>query len=851
MSLAVPDDQDQGQDGLDRVSREILRFERLVVERPDLVLREYWRERSPHMGLDVDERMVCLSGLIKADLRRRFERGETVPVASYLDDFPQLRDTDSRVVSLVYEEFCLREERGDSLDVESFCDRYPEWKDSLVSQLGYHRLLSQVAGMAAPKPKFPDVGESFEEFALLEQIGRGGYSRVFLASDRSLGGKRVVLKVSTDRGQEAETQGALDHPHIVPVNSVVYQPDRSLRGLSMPHRPGLPLDEVIRRIRRPGRHPSSARSLWEAVVEGVREGAESSAITDELAASLQAGPTSDGWRGFPIKGTFARGVAWIGLVVARALAYAHDRQTYHRDVKPGNVLLTIQHGPQLLDFNLAQSPHAPSEAHSAIQGGTLPYMAPEQIEAFLNPERWDGVGASADIYSLGLMLRELLTGQALDVPDSKLPAPRALRDLLDRRLCLSADLRRHNRQVPYALEAIVRKCLHHDPDQRYASGKQLADDLEHFLHHRPAVHAANPSRLERSREWITRHRLLVGVNVFYLTVLAVLSQFLIEKASHLLLPPIEQRREFIEAVMAVDFGQDDRAIDILTKLIKEYPRSSLARIYSSIACSRILTLPKDESQFHYEQAMKLPDAEAELGRWAKHHPSLIKHLVQLGSINLENASVSMSQLAQPDQDPAFVRIIAIADHALSNAWELDRTSIEALHGLATVAEFRKDYEVAIERLSRLLKETANATDLDDPSILMSWRVQRARAATLLAGQLARSQEPRDATRAFALVDAALDDLKLEGRTTPDFLLPLSHAYRTQALLTRGELHCQRGEVQLCQAAYRDAKPAMDLWFRVIRARGDRVAPDLEDRYRKRLRSLQDCGGLAQASSSSP
>ena len=117
-------------------------------------------------------------------------------------------------------------------------------------------------------------------------------------------------------------------------------------------------------------------------------------------------------------------------------------------MKPGNVLLTLQHGPQLLDFNLAESPHSADNAQLALHGGTLPYMAPEQIEAFINPDLWNKVGAKADIYSLGLVLRELLTGKEPEVPDRTLPPPRALRAVLDSRSFLEVDVRRFNPSIP-------------------------------------------------------------------------------------------------------------------------------------------------------------------------------------------------------------------------------------------------------------------------------------------------------------------------------------------------------------------------------------------------------------------
>ena len=406
-------------------------------------------------------RLTCVVGL---------KKGRRPAVAEYLEQFPELEAADSRVLSLVYEEYCLNEERGTAPDVESFCNRYPDWKSSLVSQLQYHRLFSRAAGRRPSLPPFPEAGQDFEEFRLQSLLGTGGVSRVFLARDLSLGGKQVVLKVALDRGQEPKVQGPLDHPHIVPVNSVVYPADGELCGLSMPYWPGLSLDKLIVFIE-PARRPRKAIAIWQELQLGTRYSAnppvpgETSA--DWPAGELPSAPRGDGWEGFPLRGTYAQGAAWIVMIVARALHYAHGKQTFHRDVKPGNILLTLHNGPQLLDFNLAESPHSADHAQAALHGGTLPYMAPEQIEAFINPDLWDKVGAQADIYSLGLVLRELLTGQKPELPDPAMPPARALRAVLDHRPFLDASVRRFNPAIPHALEAIVAKCLSVSPDDRY------------------------------------------------------------------------------------------------------------------------------------------------------------------------------------------------------------------------------------------------------------------------------------------------------------------------------------------------------------------------------------------------
>ncbi len=568
--------------GLDRVGYDVNLLEEEWQRRGEVSLERFWQNCTAKDSKSLLDRLSHLVALIKSDLRCRFERGQTAEVADYLDRFPDLHQAHSRIISLIYEEFCLREEKGEALDVDRFCQRYPAWKDSLLSQLQYHHILSQAAGLTTSKARFPEAGDQFEEFQLVSLIGKGGSSRVFLARDLSLGGKKVVLKVSLDRGQEPKTQGALDHPHIVPVNAVAFQPEEGLRGLSMPYRPGLPLDEIVKRVK-PASGPRLARTLWQVIVNGTQTDA-APGPHEKDAPSLRQGPTGDGWKGFPIDGSYAQGVAWLALILARALHYAHEMQTFHRDVKPGNILLTLHHGPQLLDFNLAESPHAAQQAESAMLGGTLPYMAPEQIEAFLNPDLWGKVGARADLYSLGLVLRELLTGEAPDVPDEKMQPARAMSDLLERRTRLVTDVRRFNPQTPHALKAIVERCLRLDPDDRYPDARSLAEDLDRFLTRRPLLLAVNPSRRERIGNWVTRNRSWLLIGVVYLALTGPLAYHWIApllKPDPAKLPAIQQ------AVKDIDEGRPEKADCATSSPGARLSRSSTAAHFASNCPSRI------------------------------------------------------------------------------------------------------------------------------------------------------------------------------------------------------------------------------------------------------------------------
>lgn len=520
-----------------------------------------WRqaEDAPDLGAfwttirksGVDE-VRGLTALIKADLRWRFARGERPSAAEYLDRFPELRETRERMLSLVYEEYCLREERGEGIDTEEFCSRYSSLKDSIASQLRYHRMFSQMVN-SPEAPRFPRAGDEFMRFRLIKEVGRGGSARVFQAAELDLGDRLVVLKISPDKGEEPSIQGRLDHPHIAQVYSVVRPPEGGLRGLAMPFRPGITLDEVIRRVKPAGR-PASAQAL-----------------RDTLHESEDPSSPSPGWEGFPERASYARGAAWLMSKVARALAHAHERGILHRDVKPANILLTTTDGPVLLDFNLAYAPNATDEASAALRGGTLPYMAPEQLLAFLDDTQWESVGFSADLYAVGLILTELLTGCRPLVPDPELTLPRAIGDLLDSRAAPRRSVRSQNPTVSHALDAVIARCLRRRPQDRYTSATDLAEDLEAVAAGEPLRHAVNSSRVEASLGWVSRKRawIAAGVGVVLLAGLA-----------KLVVVPLVAERYIREAEVATEnarYGDSAEKLRVAGWLSPNDPRVESAR----------------------------------------------------------------------------------------------------------------------------------------------------------------------------------------------------------------------------------------------------------------------------------
>jgi serine/threonine protein kinase len=201
--------------------------------------------------------------------------------------------------------------------------------------------------------------------------------------------------------------------------------------------------------------------------------------------------------------------------LARAIGFAHQRGIVHRDLKPGNIMLTADGQPKITDFGLAKRmDHSLTYSMTGVVLGTPSYMAPEQAGGSRD------VGPAADIYSLGAILYEVLTGR----PPFRADTP------LNTMLSVLSDEptppRRLHPGVPRNLETICLKCLEKDPARRYASAEDLADDLQRFLHGE-AVLARPPNLLGRFDRWARLRPALaatfVALTVFYLIHLLLMA----------------------------------------------------------------------------------------------------------------------------------------------------------------------------------------------------------------------------------------------------------------------------------------------------------------------------------------
>lgn len=474
-----------------------------------------------------------------------------------------------------YEGYWDLQAAGDQVALDEYCARFPELRSSLPNLLRAHEFIDEhQSKLAAAQEEmdcsWPQAGEVFLEFELRRELGRGAFSRVYLATQPALGGRWVAVKLYTKPMGEARILGPLAHANIVPINSLQVDQSRRMAAICMPYAGSSTLQRLLDLIGKDG-PPPRAR----VILHAAEDTAAPQQLKDQLAKTVSAE--------ILLRGSYVEGVCHLGLQLADALAFIHKRGIFHRDLKPSNVLLKPDGQPMLLDFNLSDEADKPV----ARMGGTLPYMSPEQLRAWWlchqDAERLkalpkpaaseDGtvqlqptaalqkpqVAASADIFSLGVLLYELLTGKH---PYGPIPVKVSVEELHklihERQQRGFQPLRAVNPAVDAPLAALVQRCLELDP----AARPESADEVVHGLR----------DRLEKSRRRrVRRNRWIVAAACAFFLAAGTAGAFI----GHLFRG--DSAAQMQDALTWARKGDHKRAIDKITEILTQHPENFEAR----------------------------------------------------------------------------------------------------------------------------------------------------------------------------------------------------------------------------------------------------------------------------------
>ena len=359
----------------------------------------------------------------------------------------------------------------------------------------------------------PRVGDIVLGFKLVDKLGEGGFGCVFLGEQLGLAARPVALKFTSRANQEPERLASLQHTNIVPVYSVHTMPP--IQVLCMPYLGRQTLHDVLQMVSESKMLPATGAGLLStlnAVQHDTKKKTKSGRASKSKPASApifpaEAGEVPTSPRPQPVRELLCRlsfpdSVVWLFTRLAEGLAHAHERGILHLDLKPSNVLVTDDGVPMLLDFGLAYDIRS---GHYDQTGGTLRYMSPEQLEAYA-AHRATTPDARMDLYSLGVMFYELLTGQ--HPFEGSMQAGLSVPAILGARRAFAPRLRSLNSKIAPAIEAIVLKLLQPDAEARYQTAADLLTDLTLHQENRPLKHTRNPSFVERVRKYRRRHPVL-------------------------------------------------------------------------------------------------------------------------------------------------------------------------------------------------------------------------------------------------------------------------------------------------------------------------------------------------------
>lgn len=385
---------------------------------------------------------------------------------------PPPAKSDRDPLELAISEFTELKREGKSPTIDEFAGRYPALADEirelfpLIENLERWKTDKEVECLKRSVPKEFNF-EKLGDYKLVKELGRGGMGVVFEGlhpgTQRRVAIKLLPWRFAADMPvwkerlqREASTIAALKHPNIVQIYS--FSEDQGYYYYVMQLIEGHCLDKLIPRLRHERTHSATSGRM----------------------------PTSDSVVNWELNWNSWRAFAKIGDQVAQAIACAHRQKILHNDIKPSNLLIRSNGQVIVTDFGIGRLQKEELTEGDDHSVGTLRYMA---------PERWSGKSnTKSDIYSLGATLYELVT----QTPIFDIRNRSSLRDAILKQTPISP--KRHVADIPVPLEQIIMKSLAKNPEDRYESAIDMANDLRRFINRQP-VQAAGKSLFQRATAW--------------------------------------------------------------------------------------------------------------------------------------------------------------------------------------------------------------------------------------------------------------------------------------------------------------------------------------------------------------
>lgn len=391
-------------------------------------------------------------------------------------------------------------EAGGSPDIEEWCRDHPERAQALrrLAREWQHgqRLIDPVVVEGLRPAARLSADMVIGDFRLEKPIGQGGMGQVWVAEQLSLRRLVAVKFIRSERitdrqlelfAREARAGGRLSHPGIVSIYG--HGHSEGVAWIAM---------ELVRRAHDVSGEQNRLDPQGLAGARTLRD------LKDEVASARELPEGYD------------RRIARLIAEVAEAMSAAHEAGVIHRDIKPQNVLLTVEDHPKVTDFGLARIVDEPGLSQTGEFAGTYYYMSPEQITA-----RSDGIDHRSDVFSLGVVLYELL---ALRRPFEGDTSHQVAAQIVTRE---PSDIRTIRSRVPHDLAVIAGKALEKDRNKRYQTMGALAADLRRHLANEP-IQAKPPTRAERAVKWARRNPGKSGATAIASVTFTIIAVLLVE-----------------------------------------------------------------------------------------------------------------------------------------------------------------------------------------------------------------------------------------------------------------------------------------------------------------------------------